>query len=233
MRKHPGCPFFSAFFHSPLFFGRPLCLNSAFMALAQNLFRRSDETSDSQFYSQARLVTHIEDTTIGAVTQLYSELLPGGAVLDLMSSWVSHLPAELEFSRVVGLGMNQEELEANPRLTEYVVRDLNSQPVLPFEDESFDAVICCVSVQYLTKPVEVMREAGRVCRSGAPIIITFSNRCFPTKAVWAWQMLDDAGHLDLVESYLRDANGWTNIEKLNRTPRGSREPLLAVVARKI
>ncbi len=203
------------------------------MPLPQNLFRRSDESNDAQFYSQARLVTHIEDATIEAVTNLYRELLPAdGAILDLMSSWVSHLPPETEFSRVAGLGMNQTELKANPRLSDFVVRDLNAQPTLPFDDEVFDAVVCCVSVQYLTKPIEVMREAARVCRSGAPIIITFSNRCFPTKAVVAWQMLDDAGHLELVKTYLEDAGSWNAIEPLNRTPRGSREPLLAVVARK-
>lgn len=208
-------------------------LEATFVPLPETLFRRSDETPDALFYSQARLVTHIEPATIQGVTALYRELLPpNGAILDLMSSWVSHLPEDIEFSRVTGLGMNQEELEANPRLTNFLVRDLNREPSLPFDSESFDALVCCVSVQYLTKPIEVMREAARVARSGAPIIITFSNRCFPTKAVMAWQMLDDRGHLDLVKSYLESAGGWTNIEQLNRTPRGSREPLLAVVARR-
>lgn len=203
------------------------------MQMPEQLFRRHDESSDSRFYESPRLVTHIEDVTIAAVTNLYRELLPpGGALLDLMSSWVSHLPADVQFARVAGLGMNHRELEANPRLSDFVVHDLNANPSLPFEDEAFDAIVCCVSVQYLTRPVEVMRDAARVARSGAPIIITFSNRCFPTKAVMAWQMLDDNGHLDLVESYL-DAGGWGHIEKLDRTPRGSREPLLAVVARKI
>jgi SAM-dependent methyltransferase len=205
------------------------------MQLPEQLFRRHDESSDSQFYLQPRFVTHIEDTTIEGVTQLYRELLPSdgsGSLLDLMSSWVSHLPAEMSFEHVAGLGMNERELEANPRLTDFVVRDLNSQPTLPYDDGTFDAIMCCVSVQYLTQPIEVMRDAARVARSGAPIIITFSNRCFPTKAVMAWQMLDDNGHLELVESYLKSAGGWNDIEKLNRTPRGSREPLLAVVARR-
>lgn len=204
------------------------------MPLPDQLFKRHDESSDSQFYSQPRLVTHIEDATIGAVTKLYRELLPpDGVVLDLMSSWVSHLPEEMNFSRIAGLGMNQRELEANPRLTEFVVRDLNAQPTLPYGDEEFDAVVCCVSIQYLTRPVEVMRDVARVVRSGAPLLITFSNRCFPTKAVMAWQMLDDNGHLELVEAYLQNAGGWTGIEKLDRTPAGSREPLLTVVARKV
>lgn len=196
-------------------------------------FARADESPDERFYAQPRLVTHIENATINAVTALYRELLPpNGEVLDLMSSWVSHLPLEMEFKRVAATGMNEVELVANPRLSDFAVRDLNSNPTLPFADASFDALTCCVSVQYLTKPVEVMREAARVARPGAPMVITFSNRCFPTKAVIAWQMLDDAGHLDLVESYLQNAGGWTSIEKQNRTPRGSREPLLAVVARR-
>jgi len=205
-----------------------------FASLPPTAFGRADETPDERFYVQPRLVTHIEPETIAAVTALYRELLPsGGAVLDLMSSWVSHLPAEMKFSRVAATGMNRAELEANPRLDDFAVHDLNRNPTLPFPDAAFDAVLCCVSVQYLTRPVEVLRDAARVARTGAPLIITFSNRCFPTKAVLAWQMLDDAGHLDLVASYLQSANSWTNIEKLNRTPKGAREPLLAVVARRV
>ena len=201
--------------------------------LPEGAFARADESPDDRFYAQPRLVTHIENATINAVTALYRELLPpNGEVLDLMSSWVSHLPPEIEFKRVAATGMNEVELKANPRLHDFAVRDLNANPTLPFQDASFDALTCCVSVQYLTKPVEVMREAARVARPNAPIIITFSNRCFPTKAVIAWQMLDDAGHLDLVASYLQSAGGWTSIEKQNRTPRGAREPLLAVVARR-
>lgn len=201
--------------------------------MPENLFGRYDESDDASFYSQPRLVTHIEDVTIQGVTQLYRELLPPqGAVLDLMSSWVSHLPEEMTFPQVIGLGMNEKELRANPRLTSYAVQNLNQNPALPFEAESFDAITCCVSIQYLTRPLEVMQDAARIAKTNAPIIITFSNRCFPTKAVFAWQMLNDGGHLDLVASYLQEAEGWTNIEKLDRTPRGSREPLLAVVARK-
>ena len=197
-------------------------------------FRRADESSDLQFYAQARLVAHIEPETIGAVTQLYRELLPpGGAILDMMSSWISHLPPEVEFSRVAATGMNRQELAANPRLADFVVHDLNADPRLPFEDASFDAAVCCVSVQYLTQPVAVFTDLARVCRAGAPLILTFSNRCFPTKAVAAWQALDDAGHLQLVERYLQDAGVWTEIESLDRSPQGAREPLLAVVARRI
>ena len=196
-------------------------------------FARYDETDDALFYRQPRFVAHIEPATIEAVTQLYREILPpNGAILDLMSSWISHLPPEMRFSRVAGLGMSREELAANPVLSDFTTQSLNANPVLPYAGAEFDAATICVSIQYLTRPVEVMRELGRVLKSDAPVVITFSNRCFPTKAVLAWQATDDAGHLELVAEYLRAAGNWDAIQKLNRTPQGATEPLLAVVARR-
>ncbi len=200
---------------------------------ASRAFRRADESDDALFYRQPRFVAHIEPPTIAAVTQIYREMLPpDGAILDLMSSWISHYPPELHFSRVAGLGMSREELAANPILNDFQVQSLNANPILPYGDAEFDAATICVSVQYLTKPVEVMRELGRVLKPNAPLIITFSNRCFPTKAVLAWQATNDAGHLDLVANYLQMAGSWENIEKLDCTSKGEREPLLAVVARR-
>ncbi len=202
-------------------------------ALPAELFRRADESNDAEFYATPRLVAHIEPETIEAVTRLYRELLPpDGAILDLMSSWISHLPPEMNFSRVAATGMNQKELEANPRLSDFRVQDLNASPKLPFDDAAFDAALCCVSVQYLTRPVEVFADVARVCRAGAPMIITFSNRCFPTKAVAAWQRLDDRGHLELAAYYLKMAGGWEDIEARDCTPHPAREPLLAITARR-
>src|SRR5919199_934566 len=155
--------------------------------LPAEAFRRYDETPDEEFYKIPRLVTHIDELAIAAVTQLYREFFPaGGEILDLMSSWVSHLPEEIRYERVVGLGMNEVELKRNPRLNEYVVQDLNANPKLPFGEAEFDGVGICVSIDYLTNPVAVLREVGRVLRLGSPIIVTFSNRCFPTKAVAIW-----------------------------------------------
>ncbi len=197
-------------------------------------FARSDESDDALFYRQPRLVAHIEAASIAAVTQLYREILPpGDAILDLMSSWISHLPPEMSFARVAGLGMSREELVVNPVLSDFVVQNLNLNPILPYIDAEFDAAVICVSVQYLTNPVAVMRELGRVAKTNAPLIITFSNRCFPTKAVFAWQMANDAGHLELVAGYLEAAGNWGAIEKLDRTPKNAVEPLLAVIARRI
>ena len=151
----------------------------------RGFFDRDDPSPDRRFYFPPRLVTHIDDAAITAVGELYAELGVDGSapgprrVLDLMSSWVSHLqtpPAEL-----VVLGMNAAELAANPMATERVVADLNTRPVLPFADATFDAVLCCVSIDYLIHPVEVLAEAARVLRPGAPVVLTFSNRCFPTK----------------------------------------------------
>ncbi len=194
-------------------------------------FRRSDESPDEEFYSTPRLVTHIDDRAIAAVTQLYRELFPAsGIILDLMSSWVSHLPSEVEYGRVVGLGMNEEELRRNPRLDEQAVQNLNRNPMLPFENAEFDGVGICVSVDYLTDPVTVLREVGRVLKVGSTAVITFSNRCFPDKAVAIWHQLDDQGHKRLVEEFLREAGNFQNIRSLNRSPRRLfSDPLYAVI----
>jgi SAM-dependent methyltransferase len=203
------------------------------MQLPPEAFRRVDESSDLDFYRVPRLVTHIDEAAIAAVTQLYREYFPAnGSILDLMSSWVSHLPPEGSYREVVGLGMNEEELRQNPRLTEWVVQDLNQTPALPLADQRFDGAGCCVSIDYLTQPIEVLRDLARVMKPGAPVVITFSNRCFPTKAVAIWHSLDDAGHLKLVQHYLLAAGGWTEVEALDRSPAQGKDPLYAVVARR-
>jgi SAM-dependent methyltransferase len=199
--------------------------------LPEDAFRRYDETPDEEFYALPRFVTHIDDQAIAAVTQLYRELFPqGGAILDLMSSWISHLPPEVSYSRVIGLGMNDAELRRNERLDAYVVRNLNSVPELPFGDGEFNGVGICVSIDYLTRPVEVLREVGRVLKTGAPVVITFSNRCFPTKAVAVWHQLDDSGRMRLVERYLEETGNFDNIRSLDRSPRRVfSDPIYAVV----
>jgi SAM-dependent methyltransferase len=196
-------------------------------------FRRMDEAEDAAFYAMPRLVTHIDDHAIEAIRQLYAELLPpGGAVLDLMSSWVSHLPEDVEFGRVVGLGMNDEELRQNPRLDARVVHDLNAESTLPFEDAAFDAAVVAVSVQYLTSPIDVFRDVRRVLRPGAPFVVTFSNRLFPEKAIALWQMCSDEQRARLVGAYFHYAGGWDAITAQDRSPKllVPSDPLFAVWA---
>jgi len=196
------------------------------------MLSRLDESPDALFYATPRFVTHIDDAAIAAVTQIYREYFPpGGALLDLMSSWVSHLPAGVDYGKVVGLGMNGHELAANPRLDGWVVHDLNQTPQLPFGDSEFDGAAICVSVDYLTRPVDVLRECGRVLRPGGPLVITFSNRCFPTKVVAAWRMLDDEGHQELVKRYFVEAGNWREVEVLDRSPGRDGDPLYAVIGR--
>ena len=201
----------------------------------EKAFRRTDEGPDEEFYQTPRLVTHIDDRAIAAVTQLYREHFPpDGEILDLMSSWISHLPPEVGYRRVIGLGMNEVELRRNERLDSYVIQNLNSNPILPFGSGEFDGAGICVSVDYLTRPVEVLREVGRVLKVGAPLIITFSNRCFPTKAIEIWHRLDDAGHMRLVEDYLEEAGNFRDIQSHDRSPRRLfSDPLYAVVGRSI
>jgi SAM-dependent methyltransferase len=201
-------------------------------SLPEEAFRRTDEAPDEEFYRTPRLVTHIDNRAIAAVTQLYREFFPpGGDILDLMSSWISHLPPEIEYRRVNGLGMNEAELQRNESLDSYVVQNLNINPRLPFGDAEFDGCGICVSIDYLTRPIEVLREVGRVLKVGGPTIITFSNRCFPSKAVAVWHQLDDHGHMRLVESYLEEAGNFRNVRSLNRSPRRVfGDPLYAAVA---
>ena len=203
------------------------------LGLPEGAFARLDEEDDEAFYEPARLVTHIDDNAIRVLRGLYREILPaGGVVLDLMSSWVSHLPPDIEYVEVIGHGMNAEELAANPRLSRWFVQNLNRDPKLPLADASVDAAMICVSIQYLQQPVAVLREAARVLRPGAPIVISFSNRCFWTKAVAVWRGLDDAGHARLVELYLKHA-GFDPIETRRLAPyiEDEQDPMYAVIGR--
>ena len=201
--------------------------------LPEAAFDKADPSPDENFYAYPRFVTHIDDGAVAAVTRVYRERLPpGGAVLDLMSSWVSHLPEDIAYASVVGHGMNEEELAANPRFSRWFVQDLNSEHALPFGDAAFDGICLCVSVQYLQRPVDVFREVVRVLRQGAPFVVSFSNRCFPTKAVGVWLGSTDPQHLRLVRSYFEAAGGWTDVKEEDRSPDGNGDPLYAVWARR-
>ena len=191
-------------------------------------FDKMDPSPDAEFYAFPRFVTHIDEGAIAAVTQMYRERLPpGGAVLDLMSSWVSHLPDEVAYARVIGHGMNAEELAANPRLSRWFVQDLNIDPSLPLGDADFDGACLCVSIQYLQRPVDVFREVRRALRPGAAFVVSFSNRCFPTKAVAIWQSLQGTDQQRLVAAYMRQT-GFSDIRGSASQPKGG-DPLWTVV----
>jgi SAM-dependent methyltransferase len=193
-----------------------------------NAFTKLDRGDDASFYEQPRLVNHIDAAAVTALTAFYGTQLPAaGRILDLMSSWVSHLPATVT-GDVVGHGMNAAELSANPRLKHWFVQNLNVEPVLPSDTGSFDAVVCCVGVQYLQQPDAVFAEVARVVRPGAPCIVSFSNRCFPTKAVAIWRDLDARGHAELVAMYLERA-GFERVSIHVLRDGASSDPLTAVI----
>ena len=193
----------------------------------EHCFARGDSSDDALFYSVVRKVVHIDEGAIAALTGFLSEQLqPGGTYLDLMSSWRSHLPPN-SGGYVTGLGMNAKEMADNPMLDEWVVHDLNVEPRLPFADRHFDAVICTVSVQYMIRPMDVFREVERVLEPGAPFIVSFSNRCFPQKAVALWLAMTDAEHVDLVRSYFGD--GWDGVATHRYLPKHA-DPLFIVWA---
>jgi SAM-dependent methyltransferase len=192
-------------------------------------FDREDPAPDEQFYLEPRQVVHLDLYALQAVTELYRELVPpGGGVLDLMSAWRSHLPTEVKYLRVVGLGLNEEELADNPDLGEFVMHNLNTGAPLPFEDNTFDAALCAVSVQYLARPVETFMEVARALKPGAPFIVTFSNRCFPTKAINLWLHTDDQTHLQIVSLYFLASGQFDSIQYQDRSPGPQFDPLYAV-----
>jgi SAM-dependent methyltransferase len=205
---------------------------------SSGFFDRSDPSSDAAFYRPQRLVTHIDDDAIAAVGALYDELQLSQAgaspVLDLMSSWISHFTHRPQSMTI--LGMNESELAANPMADSRVVHDLNNNPVLPFADHSFGSAVCCVSVDYLVHPFVVFDEVARVLRPGSPFVCTFSNRCFPTKAIAGWLSTTDEGHCKLVADYFQQAKlhgepAFNEPRVEQRTKPGHRsDPLFAVWA---
>jgi SAM-dependent methyltransferase len=193
-------------------------------------YAREDESADDRFYTMPRKVVHIDDGAIAALGALYAAALPaGGRLLDLMSSWRSHLPEDFRAREVVGLGLNAEEMADNPQLTAHIVHDVNREPRLPFGDAEFDGAMCAVSIQYVIHPVRLLREVRRVLRPGGPFVVSFSNRCFPTKSIAVWLDTTDQQHVRLVRSYFEAAGGFANVTVDDRSP-GRGDPLYAVWA---
>lgn len=197
--------------------------------------RRIDESDDERFYDEPRLVTHIDDAAIACLTEYYREEFnrilddkkndKAVDVLDLCSSWISHLPEDVPLGRVAGVGMNEAELTANSQLTEHYVQNLNLQPTMSqFADNSFDVICNVVSVDYLTKPLEVFREMYRILRPGGVAIMSFSNRMFATKAVNVWLQADDIGRLSIVGSYFYHSASWSSLVALDLKPERQKAP---------
>ena len=200
------------------------------------LFRRQDESDDRLFYAEPRLVVHIDYPAIGAISAYLSdELPPDGVILDLMSSWRSHMPPDLPVRRLIGIGLNDVELNENPQLDERITHDLNASPTLPLEDGSLDAAVVTVSIQYMTKPVEIFRDVNRTLKPGASFHVIYSNRMFPTKAIAIWQSLDDRRRAQLIASYFQNSGGWGDIRAINITPQLPHytDPVYVVAATKI
>ena len=198
-------------------------------------FKKDDETNDEFFYVEPRLVVHIDDNAINSIQSYYSEVLPENAtVLDLMSSWKSHFPSNKQFKKTVGLGLNAIEMENNPRLDEFFVQNINVDPTLPFEANYFDAVVIVVSIQYVSKPIELFQEIARILKPDSFCHVIYSNRMFPTKAVWLWKALSDDMRAQLIASYFHSTNHFSKPEFKNITEvtGSSIDPVFVVSSKK-
>ncbi|MDB9401444.1 class I SAM-dependent methyltransferase [Microcystis aeruginosa CS-567/02-A1] len=214
------------------------------MMLKPDQRQKLDDTDDKLFYDYPRFVTHVDDGFIQQLTDLYRDRLqPNTRILDMMSSWVSHLPAEMEFAHVEGHGLNAEELARNRRLNHYFVQNLNQQPQLPLPDQSFDAVLNCVSVQYLQYPEAIFAEIHRILKPGGVAIISFSNRMFFQKAIQAWRDASEVTRVELVKQYFTSVPGFSVPEVIvnkSTAPNflqwlgaGGGDPFYAVIAHRI
>jgi len=203
-------------------------------------FSRQDESTDAGFYSQPRICTHVDDHFIATLTKHYAEVFPtypNARILDICSSWISHYPTEKTWSHVSITGMNEYELQQNKQADDYSVRDLNeNDPKLPYDDASFDIVTCTVSFDYLCKPLEVMKEVGRVLKPGGMVILSTSNRCFPTKAVNIWLQTGDLEHVLIYGSYMHYAGAFEAPEALDLSGplsrMGFQDPVYVIQAKK-
>ena len=194
-------------------------------------FDKPDTENDDVFYQQPRMVAHIDDATMAALTNFYRTFLPSRAcILDLMSSWLSHLPTDVEYARVAGHGMNAHELAANPQLSDWRVQNLNQDPELPFDDESFDRAMIVVSIQYLVQPIHVLRSVLRTLKPGGGIAIAMSHRLFPTKAIAAFQGMGRDDKMKLV-GYCLQQSGFDEITFHDESPLGA-DPLWIMTAKR-
>ncbi|KAF8848183.1 hypothetical protein BDZ45DRAFT_754101 [Acephala macrosclerotiorum] len=192
------------------------CLYPTSISYTPQDFKRQDEGSDPAWYSQPRFVQHIDEGAIATLKSYYGSVIkPNHSVLDMCSSWVSHLPDNLKPQTMIGVGMNQQELARNGHLTKSFIKDLNTNPSLQeVPSDSVDAVICNVSVDYFIQPVSILKEMHRVLRADGTAHIAFSNRCFPTKAIGKWMGMSDEERRKWVGGYFWDSRGWKDVEEV-------------------
>ena len=205
------------------------------MDYPENAFNREDESDDALFYSEARLVVHIDAAAITQLKKYLLDQLPEGCtMLDLMSSWRSHIPDGVTTHQVYGLGLNGEEMSNNPQLDHWVIKDINKDSNLPYEDSKFDAVMVVVSIQYMTDPISVFDEVNRVLKKDSKFHVVYSNRMFPTKATKIWKAFDNIERANLIGSYLGNSGLWSVPNAIDISPVGSvvSDPLFVVSAQK-
>ena len=183
------------------------------MKLTREERDKIDDSDDQIFYQNPRYVNHLSFSFRNRLTNLYSKYLySNNVILDLMSSWVSHLPTNTKYKKIIGHGMNESELRANKRLDSFWVQNLNKIQILPIEDSSVDTGLIVAGWQYLQYPEKISLELSRIIKKDSLLIISFSNRAFWTKSPNIWTNSSEEGRIEYVKKVI-SSNGWS-VEKI-------------------
>ena len=183
------------------------------MKISSHDREKIDTSDDQNFYQQARYVHHLSTSFRVRLTKLYEEyLFNHQVILDLMSSWVSHLPANIKYKKVIAHGMNESELRANKRIDSFWLQNLNKTQNMPLEDSTVDIGLVVAGWQYLQYPEKVSLELSRILKTDSLLLVSFTNRAFWTKSPNIWTNSSELKRIDYVQSIL-STNGW-RIEKI-------------------
>ena len=202
--------------------------------------QKPDESNDSLFYSSPKFVYHLDSNFRQNLSKLYEEEIKNNStVLDLMSSWDSYLPKNVNYKKVIGHGLNKEELEKNKAFDNYWVQNFNINQKIPLENETIDFCLMVAAWQYLQYPEKISEEIARILNQNGKFIIAFSNRAFWHKAPNIWTYSSEIERIEYVRDILVK-NGFCEprvIKKFTQEnsflPFLKRDPFYCVISEKI
>ena len=200
--------------------------------------QKLDESNDEDFYSDPKFVYHLDSNFRNYLSTIYrNEINENSTVLDLMSSWDSYLPLEKKYKKVIGHGLNKEELKKNKILNSFWIQNFNVNQVIPLKNGSVDYCLMVAAWQYLQYPEKLTKEIVRILNSEGKFLVSFSNRAFWHKAPNIWTTSTEEERLKYVRKVLI-SNGFKepriikkfNDQSLNFLPFLKNDPFYCLIA---